>query len=43
MKNSLEKRIILFSFIVLALTILANTGMDIAAFRKDYVNALVMR
>jgi PAS domain S-box-containing protein len=43
MKKTLEKRIILFSFIVLFMTILANTGMDIYGFRKDYVNALVMR
>jgi PAS domain S-box-containing protein len=43
MKNSLEKRIIVFSFLVLALTILVNTGLDIAGFRKDYLNALVMR
>jgi len=43
MTKSLEKRILIFSFIVLFLTILANTGMDIYGFRKDYVNALVMR
>lgn len=43
MKMTLERRIILFSFIILFLTILANTGMDIAGFRKDYVNALVLR
>ena len=40
---TLERRIILFSFIILFLTILANTGMDIAAFRKDYLSALVLR
>lgn len=43
MKMTLERRIIFFSFIILFLTILANTGMDIAGFRKDYVNALVLR
>lgn len=43
MKLTLERRIIFFSFIILFLTILANTGMDIAGFRKDYVNALVLR
>ncbi len=43
MKMTLERRIILFSFIILFLTILANTGMDIAGFRRDYVNALVLR
>ncbi|KAF0221729.1 MAG: hypothetical protein FD174_60 [Geobacteraceae bacterium] len=41
MKNTLEKRIILFSFIILFLTILANTGMDIAAYRRDYKKALI--
>ena len=41
MKNMLEKRIILFAFIILFLTILANTGMDIAAYRKDYLQALI--
>ena len=43
MKMTLERRIIFFSFIILFLTILANTGMDIAGFRRDYVNALVLR
>lgn len=43
MKNTLEKRIILFSFIILFLTILASAGMDIAGFRRDYVNALFLR
>ena len=43
MKRTLEKRIILFSFIILFLTILANTGMDIIGFRKDYINALFLR
>ncbi len=43
MKNSLEKRILIFSFLVLSLTILANTGMDIIGFRTDYENALILR
>ena len=43
MKKPLEKRIILFAFILLFLTILANSGMDIVGFRRDYVNALVLR
>ena len=43
MKNTLEKRIILFSFIILFLTILASAGMDIVGFRRDYVNALFLR
>lgn len=43
MKRTLEKRIILFSFIILFLTILASSGLDIIGFRKDYINALFLR
>ncbi len=43
MKNTLEKRIILFSFIILFCTILANSSMDIAGFREDYITALILR
>lgn len=43
MKKTLEKRIIFFAFTLLFLTILANSGMDIVGFRRDYVNALVLR
>ena len=43
MKMTLERRIIFFAFIILFLTILANSGMDIVGFRRDYVNALVLR
>ncbi len=43
MKKTLEIRIILFAFIILFLTILANSGMDIVGFRRDYVDALVLR
>ena len=43
MKMTLERRIIFFAFIILFLTILANSGMDIIGFRRDYVNALVLR
>lgn len=43
MKKTLENRIILFAFIILFLTILANSSMDIVGFRRDYVNALVLR
>jgi hypothetical protein len=43
MKKTLEIRIILFAFIILFFTILANSGMDIIGFRRDYVNALVLR
>jgi PAS domain S-box-containing protein len=43
MKQSLEKRIILFSFIILSMTSLANTAMDIAVFRKEYVQEMLLR
>ncbi len=43
MKQSLEKRIILFSFIILSMTILANTAMEIAVFRKEYVQEILLR
>ena len=43
MKQSLEKRIILFSFIILSMTILANTAMEIAVFRKEYVQEILIR
>jgi len=43
MKQSLEKRIILFSFVILSMTTLANTGMDIAVFRRDYIQEMELR
>ena len=43
MRITLERRILIFAFIILFLTILANSGMDIVGFRRDYVNALVLR
>jgi PAS domain S-box-containing protein len=43
MRMTLERRILFFAFIILFLTILANSGMDIAGFRRDYINALVLR
>jgi PAS domain S-box-containing protein len=43
MNMTLERRILFFAFIILFLTILANSGMDIVGFRRDYVNALVLR
>jgi PAS domain S-box-containing protein len=43
MKQSLEKRIVLFSFIILSMTILANTAMEIAVFRKEYVQEILLR
>lgn len=43
MKQSLEKRIILFSFIILSMTILANTAMEIVVFRKEYMQEIILR
>ena len=43
MKNTLEKRIILFSFIILFLAMLSNACMEIVEFRKDYINTTAMR
>ena len=43
MKTTLEKRILLFSFLILFLTIFIGSGMDIMALRKDQVNALNLR
>lgn len=43
MNQSLEKRIIIFSFLILSLTILANTAMEIAVFRKEYRDELILR
>ena len=43
MNKSLEHKIILFAFIILFLTTLAITSMDIAGFRRDYIQALILR
>lgn len=43
LRKSLEYRIIMFAFVILFLTTLAITGMDIAGFRRDYEQALVLR
>ena len=43
MKPSLEKRIILFSFIILFLSMFANTAMDVAVFRKHYIKGITLR
>lgn len=43
MKMTLEKRILLFSFLILFLTIFISSGMDIMALRKDQVSALNLR
>lgn len=43
MKIALEKRIIAFAFVILFVTIAANSCMDIVVFRRDYIQALVLR
>jgi len=43
MNMTLEKRITLFSFLILFLTIFVGSGMDIMALRKDQVGALNLR
>ncbi len=43
MKITLEKRILIFFFFVLALTIGANTAFNIAGFRQDYRDGLILR
>lgn len=43
MRNSLEHKIILFAFIILSLTTLATAGMNIAGFRRDYIQAQILR
>lgn len=43
MKMTLEKRILLFSFLILFLAISIGSGMDIMALRRDHVNALNLR
>lgn len=43
MRNSLEHKIILFAFIILLLTTLATAGMNIAGFRRDYIEAQILR
>lgn len=43
MRNSLEHRIILFAFIILSLTTLATAGVNIAGFRRDYIQAQILR
>ncbi len=43
MKQSLEKRIILFSFVTLSMTMLASTAMEIVVVRKDYTREIQLR
>jgi PAS domain S-box-containing protein len=43
MKLTLDNRILIFSFSILFVTILANSSLDIIGFKRDYENALVLR
>lgn len=43
MKGSLEKRILIFAFLILTLAITANTGFNIVGFRHDYRDGIVLR
>ncbi|MBJ6726224.1 ATP-binding protein [Geomesophilobacter sediminis] len=43
MKMTLEKRITLFSFLILFVTMFAGSGMDIMALQRDHVNSLNLR
>lgn len=43
MKSTLEKRILLFSFLIIGLTIAVNTVLTIEGFRRDYREGLILR
>lgn len=43
MKQSLERRIAVFAFAIISMTILASTAMEIIAIRKDYINEINLR
>ena len=43
MKITLEKRILLFAFLILTLTITVDTGFNIEGFRRDYREGLIQR
>lgn len=43
MKQSLEKRITVFAFVILSMTILASTAMEIMVIRKDYIKEIQLR
>jgi PAS domain S-box-containing protein len=43
MKNTLEKRILIFAFLILTLTISLNTGLNIEGFRRDYRDGILLR
>jgi hypothetical protein len=43
MKGTLEKRILIFAFLILTLTIAVNTGLNIEGFRRDYRDGIIRR
>jgi PAS domain S-box-containing protein len=43
MKGSLEKRLFLFCFIALALTVAVNTGFSVESFRRQYREGILRR
>ncbi len=43
MKSTLEKRILIFVFLILGLTIGINTALNIEGFRRDYRDGLLLR
>ena len=43
MKNSLERRILIFSLLALTLTIAVNTGFNVESFRRSYRDGILHR
>ena len=43
MKNSLERRILIFSLLALTLTVAANTGFNVESFRRSYRDGILQR
>lgn len=43
MKISLEKRVLLFAFLTLTLTIVLNTGFELETFRRNYRDSILLR
>ena len=43
MKNSLERRILIFSLLTLTLTIAVNTGFNVESFRRTYRDSILQR
>lgn len=43
MKNSLERRILIFSLLALTLTVAVNTGFNVESFRRSYRDSILQR